>query len=176
MGLLLTVSTSLANPPISITADAINNTSYLVYISNQSTNDVIFRIGTNVGNGRYIFYDSVALIFDTLEGQEIRVESNWDNLAAIAGRLDQVFMALTPGATLSIPFNESNSTFEALQSNHLSTFRASLDSAIVTNIQLPIEYLNGNLLRGTFESCKYKIDSQQSVPGYPPQGVGSPEP
>ena len=173
---MLTISTSLADPPISITADAINRTSYLVHILNNTTNDVVFKIGTNVGNGRYIIFDAVTLVFNSTEGREIRVESNWDNLAGIAGRLDPLFMTLTPGATLSVTFDETNSTFGSLQSNQLSSFRASLDTSIGTNIPLPIEYLNGNVLSGTFESCQYKIDSQQAGAGYPPQGVGSPDP
>jgi hypothetical protein len=175
-GLLLTVGTSFADPPIAITADAINRTSYLIHISNQSTNDIVFIIGTNVGNGRYIFYDALTLIFNTLDGQEMRVESNWDNLAGIAGRLDPVFMALTPGATLAITVDETNWRFGTLQSNHLSTFRASLDTSIGTNIQLPIEYVNGNVLSGAYESCQYKIDPQQSVPAYVAQGAPSAEP
>ena len=163
MGLLLTVGTSFADPPVAITADAISHTSYLVHISNQSTNDIVFKIGTNVGNGRYIFYDALTLIFNTLDGQEIRVKSNWDNLAGIAGRIDPVFMALTPGATLAVTIDETNWGFGTLQSNQPSTFRVSLDTAVGTNIQLPIEYINGNVICGAYESCPYKIDPQQPL-------------
>ena len=174
--LLLTVSTSFADTPLAITAETISRTSYRVHISNQTTNDLTFKIGTIAINGRYIFYNAVSLIFNTLDNKEIRIESNWDNMGFIAGRLSPAYMSLIPSATLSFTLDESNCDFRNLHTNQLASFNVTLNANLDIGMYPSIDYINGILLTNTYSSCQYKIDSQQGGPGYPPQGVGSPDP
>lgn len=156
----LVINTVIASPPLKITAQCIHATSYQVQITNVSTNDVVFRIGTNVGNGRYLFYDAITLVLYNSKGTELRVVNNRDNLGMIGGRMDPLFIALTPGASLTIPLDASSWRFDSIKTDQISTYKLSLTSRTHGPFfKPPIQYDNRCVLNGTYESPKYTICS-----------------
>jgi hypothetical protein len=160
---LLIANVSSADPALEISATQTGHHEYSVKITNVSTNDVVFRIGENVGNGRYIYYDALVLNLRDANGHVHEIVSRGDNLSVIGGRVDPLYMTLTPNSALSINVDQSNWFFFMLPDKEFTHYHFSLDTTQDKSVRVPIQFYSANLLDEVFVSPKYKITPNQRV-------------
>jgi hypothetical protein len=166
------VSIVRAAPELQITAERSGETSYQVHITNVSTNDVVFQIGSNIGNGTRFEYDAISLRFTDGDGD---VQPVRHNRGVMFGRVDPLYMALPPRTILSFTVDPKRWRFDDLKRIKLNgkpfnpvSFRVLLTISELREDR-PIQFASddAHLLSGSFESPEYRIRSQQGAQSNP---------